>query len=317
MGIGSRHGVGFAAHLEPDAVLAGARTHECRPGELSRGLSQPGAVPDVVRANAMRAACILAIVQGDYGEGERWARQCVALYRGVGDDAGLAWALRMLGVGVAGQGNLTEATHVCSESLALIERVGDVERLATGLNVLGRIALLTGDYAVAQQRFERAGMVRNGPQLARSPVYYHESGDSEHSTGTIARGKRPVDQAMDTALSTGDHESVFFARLQLSHLEVAEGKNRRAIAHFEAVLAYFSTEEIQERRPNADRDCVYRCLPYPQSAATLLGAAAGLIERARISCHPTFARRSTRPPSALDGRWATGCSTRHGAVARQ
>ena len=124
--------------------------------QLDRVLTQPGSSSDVVRSRAMWTASYLARVQGDYGEVERWAKLSAACCQAVGDLAGEGSALLRLGIGLGGQGKLTEANWSCRESLGIFERVGDIGTSAICLNVLGQLAMLSEDYSAAREQFECA-----------------------------------------------------------------------------------------------------------------------------------------------------------------
>ncbi len=116
---------------------------------LARALTQSERVDGVelsARSRALKAAARLALVQGDYEQGEGLAEKSLALCRQLGDKAGIAFSLYMQGIVAWRRGKGQEARSLTEEALALFREVGDQERIAYALFQLASMASQQGDY---------------------------------------------------------------------------------------------------------------------------------------------------------------------------
>src|SRR6185437_1544971 len=78
------------------------------------------------------------------GDQSSLLEESLALFRAVGDTAGIAEVLNMLGEVKRFQGDNREATQFYKESLALWHELGDQQYIATILHNLGRVAQRQG-----------------------------------------------------------------------------------------------------------------------------------------------------------------------------
>jgi predicted ATPase/DNA-binding XRE family transcriptional regulator len=99
-----------------------------------------------IRARALHGMGVLASYQGDFVESATRLEQSVALYREVGDTAGVAAALAELGRAELWQGHYVQATLVLDESLTLSRTRSDRQSTATALFNLATLMHLRGDY---------------------------------------------------------------------------------------------------------------------------------------------------------------------------
>jgi non-specific serine/threonine protein kinase len=109
-----------------------------------------------IRAQALRAAGVLALYQGDEVAAGNWLEQAAALGRAVGDLRTVANALSSLGVMALGQGDLARAESCLEESLALMRAVGERRGVATVLTNLGIVVYMQGDIERAAAVFAEA-----------------------------------------------------------------------------------------------------------------------------------------------------------------
>ncbi len=142
---------------------------------------------DALRARGLREAGYLAWRQGDYEGSIRLCTEGLALFRNLGDLAGMGGAIYLLGNVARYQGDLERAKTLYLESLALRRKVGEKRRIAASLNSLAELARTEGEYPTARAAYEES------LQLAR------EVGD-ERSTATVTGNLGYV------ALHEGDHE---------------------------------------------------------------------------------------------------------------
>jgi hypothetical protein len=87
----------------------------------------------------------------------------VTLFRDIGDTYGLAMALRILGIVVHAQGDVTHATALHEESLALRRALGDLHGIAECLEGLA-------DVAVAQQHLHQAAQLLGAAEALRAKI---------------------------------------------------------------------------------------------------------------------------------------------------
>jgi predicted ATPase/DNA-binding CsgD family transcriptional regulator len=108
------------------------------------------------RAQALKAAAHLAYVQGDTDRAEVLSEECLARCRELGDMAGIALSLRLLGFIAEWRSNFVVAYARTEESLALFREVGDKEGIAGSLVNLGWMVSLQGEYARASALLEES-----------------------------------------------------------------------------------------------------------------------------------------------------------------
>ncbi|WP_437499321.1 protein kinase domain-containing protein [Sorangium sp. So ce1099] len=117
---------------------------------LARALAgAAGVAPEHVAA-ALRGAGKLALLQCDYREARAVLERGAALYRGLGDERGLASVIQILGSVAREQGDYERALSLHGESLALATRRGDTLEAAHALGYTGFAAWLSGDVARAE-----------------------------------------------------------------------------------------------------------------------------------------------------------------------
>jgi class 3 adenylate cyclase/tetratricopeptide (TPR) repeat protein len=96
-------------------------------------------------------------MKGDYQQAFATIEEALALWRELGDDHGLATALRTQGRTAMFHGNLTQAEADCTEALALYRTLHDRRGEAWALQNLATISFFRGDAAMAEQRLSAAG----------------------------------------------------------------------------------------------------------------------------------------------------------------
>jgi DNA-binding CsgD family transcriptional regulator/tetratricopeptide (TPR) repeat protein len=145
---------------------------------LERALAGSEGVVASVRAKALCAAARLALVQGDMYQAETLGEESLALYREIGETAGIAHALHVLAdianVKVDFAGSYAKA----EEALVLFRKIGDKENIAYLLIHQGQLAFGQGEYTRARTLLEES--------LALYQELRNESGIAE-SLFTLAR----------------------------------------------------------------------------------------------------------------------------------
>src|SRR2546430_907362 len=121
---------------------------------LERALSRSDGVAAPVRAKALFAATRLNESLGYRDRAEALCEESLALYRELGDTAGIASSLHLLAVIAWGRGNLALSRSQEEESLALFKGLGDKRAVAYVLINLGGLAIDHGEYTTARRLLE-------------------------------------------------------------------------------------------------------------------------------------------------------------------
>lgn len=152
---------------------------------LARGPQAP--VAPAVRAEALRAAGVLAFQQGDLAAAATLCEQSLALYSQLGDQDALSSALNSLGNVRRERGEYGAATALYERFLAIGRQHHDEHAIAVGLNNLGSTAHRQGD-------------------LRRAEALYEESLALRRATGDPAGVAYTIGSLAAVALDRGDVE---------------------------------------------------------------------------------------------------------------
>jgi non-specific serine/threonine protein kinase len=129
---------------------------------LQRALERGDAAPPVVRAKALAAIGGLADAQGDYEQATAYASESLAIWREIGDKAGMANAFRVLAFIAHNHSDWEHAIPLYEASLALSRDMGDTLGAARILSNLGRVACFQEDYDRALTLFQEAVALFDG-----------------------------------------------------------------------------------------------------------------------------------------------------------
>jgi predicted ATPase/class 3 adenylate cyclase len=116
---------------------------------LERALAGRKGVVAPVQVKALKAAAQVAFLQGDNEQAEALYEECLARCRELGDRAGVALSLRVLGVIAERRYDFAVAFSLTEESLAIFREVGEKEGIAWSLHNLSGLVCLQGQYARA------------------------------------------------------------------------------------------------------------------------------------------------------------------------
>ena len=121
-----------------------------------------GAAPERPRrARATRArlsseAGTFAFYRADFDRAIELHGEALELYRQVGDDSGVAFALLCLGAQYAEKGDHERAAPFLEEALAVSREIGDKPNIANALHNLAEVERQGGDYERAKSWAWRA-----------------------------------------------------------------------------------------------------------------------------------------------------------------
>jgi non-specific serine/threonine protein kinase len=141
------------------------------------------------RADGLRVAGNLAQRQNDYPAASAALGEAIEIMRELGDRAGVAVALRNLGVVPHHLGDFDAAQAMFEESLAIARDLGDSTTELTGLRNLADLAQDRGDYPRAVALYE-ASM-----DLAREHEVPHDIAYALRGLGNVARAQGRYERA--------------------------------------------------------------------------------------------------------------------------
>ncbi|MBV9451139.1 MAG: tetratricopeptide repeat protein [Streptosporangiaceae bacterium] len=271
--------------------------------------------PAGLRAKALLGGGRLALLQCDYTPAVRRLGAALRLYRDLGDDAGIAGALRVLGSVAREQGRYARAVELYTESLALAEAAGDRRATATVHGTLAMACWLQCDYDKAIE------------QATAAQEIYRALGDVEGVTsslinlGIAARGKADnersvvlLTEGLSLAEGIGFREGVAWSAEQLGLLAADRG-DPAAIPMLRRSLELHTELRDRWRASSVLEDLAAIALSQGDAARTarLLGAAEAIREEIGTVIAPS--ERSQHESTAAGALDALG--TEAFAAARQ
>ena len=199
---------------------------------LERALALGGDAPVALRARALGDAGWLSVDQGDTRGAEALIGESLALWRALGDQEQVADNLVSLGLAFRAQARYAEAAARIEDAFALFDGLGDPAaafRASTALSVLGRIAIMQGDYARAAEHLAEA--------LSRQRALGYAWGISQSlfGLGFLARVRSDLAEAvahyresLDLARALGDEWIAALVLAELAAVALARGQPERA-----------------------------------------------------------------------------------------
>ncbi len=113
-------------------------------------------VPVRLQAKALTALGTLHVGLGKNLTSQNLLKQAVALWRSIGDDKSLVFALAMLNTASWQSGTVADTADIPVEALAIARRLGDLETLAMALNTLARTQGMLGEVDEARVALKEA-----------------------------------------------------------------------------------------------------------------------------------------------------------------
>lgn len=180
-------------------------------GWLERLLAEDAGPPTAPRARALVGAGALAWRQQDAHRAREWLDAAVEACRATGESAGLATALKHLGL-MALHGRPPDPQHariLFAESLALRRTLNDPDGVASCLNDLAVLAIEQGEIAEAEQLLEESGALcrRLGHQYGLSFVLNNLSLVALEQ-GNHSRAAELIRESLSLARALGSRESL-------------------------------------------------------------------------------------------------------------
>jgi tetratricopeptide (TPR) repeat protein len=253
-----------------------------------------GAAAARPRAASLDEAGRLAYYQGDFGRAVALHEEALALWRELGDRAGIAASLNQLGTLANRQGDIGRAVTLHEEALTLQRELEDRAGIAVSVINLGALALWQGDAARALALHEEALALRRGLgdrySIALSVI---NLGAVVYWQGDVGRAVTLLEEALALARELGDPVMCAMTLLYLGHVASRREDVIMAATHYQEVVRLSRGTGERYLLPYALEGWAWatRNQGEGERAPQLYGAAAAL----RAVTHAVLA-----PPEATD-----------------
>jgi predicted ATPase/class 3 adenylate cyclase len=214
---------------------------------LERALTLHDGVAASVRAKALFAATRLNASLGYLDRAEALCEESLALYRELGDTAGIASSLHLLAAISWGMGNLALARSQEEESLALFKEVGDMRAVSYALVYLGNLAIDQGEYTRARSLLGD-GLTMNrklGDTTPLADSLFDLARLCYVSRGELTQAHTWLEESLALCRELGDKESIAYCFYLGGLLALGEGETTLAYSQAEQAVALF--KEMRHR----------------------------------------------------------------------
>jgi len=190
------------------------------------------------RAAALLLAGTVHAQREEYDLAIGYHTRAVEAFQALGDESGVADALRALGNDTARKGDDFASRDYFAQTLELDRRAARAHGIATSYAGLGRVAWRQGDYAPARQYYEEAARIRAelGDRLGVAQVQI----DLAHvlqELGETHQAERVATESATTFREMGARGALTGVNMALAHLAADGGEPDRAIALYEEAEA--------------------------------------------------------------------------------
>jgi len=197
-------------------------------------LDAPEEARDRLRADALTVASFLTIYRQHFDQGVVWADEAIKIYRLIGDDQGLAYALARRGHVAFVSGDFPTAMATLSESLALCQKIGYEDGTAWPITLLAQARRWSGE-----ENPEIRDMLEDGRRrfIAMGEVYGQVHADMilatlhdeslayrlRYSEEMVRLGERPD---ADSLIKSAAFHALAYVVWDAGDFDRAEGLNR-------------------------------------------------------------------------------------------
>jgi len=273
---------------------------------------------DIAHAHALYVGANLADSQSDDWEAERMLETCLALRRGIGNEAEIAATLSTLAAVRLRLGDAVRARQGEEEALAIFRRLGHRIEESIVLLHLGEICAHTGNDEEARRFFEQS------LAIARDVKYQETESDCERMLGQLsleqsdlAAARRRFERALDVCEAAGDRRGAAAARWWLAKVDIAAGDTASARRRLGEAIRSFQSFQMNAETIGSleDEARLAHAIGDPEEAARLHSAAATARERLVLPRAPRAdqrwrddvnAVRKALGDTAFDAAWAEG-----------
>jgi predicted ATPase/class 3 adenylate cyclase/Flp pilus assembly protein TadD len=233
-------------------------------GWLEEAIAGNVKAPPMARARALRGLASLAVDQGDYERAGTSAEEALALYRGLGDDKGVADCLGELGWASIYRGDYERAAALFEEGLAAARESDDAWSIAFALNALSVLAGNRNDFERAEALWEEAlALGRKVGDRTRVRAVLTNMGYAAMVRGDFKRAEVHLEEGLAIARELNEPYANAGSLLNLGIVATRRGDHGRAKTLLEESLAL-------HRELGSNRD-VAECLEVMAEVAGGLG----------------------------------------------
>jgi predicted ATPase/class 3 adenylate cyclase/DNA-binding CsgD family transcriptional regulator len=206
--------------------------------EWARAKSKGVAVPAQVKA-LMAAAYLLDHLENDIDQAEGLYEESLALSRELGDTAGIAHSLLLLGELAGRRGNFTVAYSRIEEALTLFRAVGDKRGIALSLTNLADVVSQQGEYARAVLLSEESlALFRTLGDMEGTAWSLNYLAGIVSQQGEYARAISLNEESLTLFRTLGDMEGIIWSLFGLARvLFLSQGDPAKVHTLFEEGLA--------------------------------------------------------------------------------
>jgi predicted ATPase len=202
-------------------------------------LERPEPVADEVRAKALGTAAMIAGVRSDFERAMGWGQEALDLYRALGADEGIAWALTTVALGPMEQGRPEEAGPMLDEAEDLHRKLGYPGGLRRVLHLRGQQAAAVGDLDRGRH------LLRESADLSVGADDHFSAASSLHSLGDLdldaddpEAAERDYRDALRIAWDSGADRLVCYSLAGLAARAAESGDPEQAALLWGFVEAY-------------------------------------------------------------------------------
>jgi predicted ATPase/class 3 adenylate cyclase len=208
---------------------------------LERALLRSDGVAASVRAKALFAATRLNVSLDYLDRAEVLCEESLALYRELGDTAGIASSLHLLAAIAWGRGNLAMARSQEEESLALFRELGDKRSVDYALVYLGNLAIDQGEYVRARSLLEDSLEMNKelGDTTSIADSLFNLARLCYLSQGDLTQAHTWLEESLALYRELGDKESIAYYLYLSGLLALGEGETALAYSQVEQAVALF------------------------------------------------------------------------------
>jgi predicted ATPase len=273
---------------------------------------------DIAHAHALYVGANLADSQSDDWEAERMLETCLALRRGIGNEAEIAATLSTLAAVRLRLGDAVRARQGEEEALAIFRRHGHRIEESIVLLHLGEICVHTGNDADAKPYLEQS------LAIARDVKYQETESDCERMLGQLAlehgdlpEARRRFERALEVCQAAADRRGAANGLWCLGKADVAAGDTATAQKRLGEALRSFQSFQMGSEMIGCleDHARLIHAMGFAEEAVRLRAAAAKLHDRCGIVRPPREEARLKRElgilrellgAGAFDSAWSEG-----------
>jgi predicted ATPase len=192
-------------------------------------LGEPGNVPDVLRARALRCYAGSSFLAGKHEQALRANEESLALFRAAGDEQRVAELYHRIGINALVLGDPERGRELLEESLRTFRRLGSVRGEAEALGGLGYVAFEERDFDGANELFTTSEKLSAEVGFTWWQVSMLDYlSECAIELGRLDEAEAPAREGLRLARQIGDRQSMVYGLALLSGVAALRGDADRA-----------------------------------------------------------------------------------------